>query len=129
MKLNPLPDFLNTKFTIIEIGLFYAGVRILGSKNMQIPDLFWQELFKMVIFGRYLITWDDDVWQHFKYWLSSSNVLLKHWTYFPKDMLIDLKQLLNLFCDLISAFDKFQWLLRYLLLRIIFALIFKSSIN
>ena len=41
----------------------------------------------MAIFGRYLIR-NDGVWKHFKYWLSSSNVLLKHWTYFPKDMLI-----------------------------------------
>ena len=29
--------------------------------------------------------------EHFKYWLCSSNVLLKRWTYFPKDMLISFK--------------------------------------
>ena len=69
--------------------------------------------------------------RHLKHWLISSNVLLKHWTYFPKDMLINSKTryLLHFFYDLVSAFDKFQWMLRYLLLKIIFfALIFKSSI-
>ena len=25
MEFNPLPDFLNTGFTIVEIGLFYGG--------------------------------------------------------------------------------------------------------
>ena len=25
MEFNPLPDLLNTGFTIIEIGLFYGG--------------------------------------------------------------------------------------------------------
>ena len=31
MKFNPLPDLLNTGFTIIEIGLFYSGEH-LGAK-------------------------------------------------------------------------------------------------
>mgnify|MGYP001800539130 CR=1 FL=1 len=37
------------------------------------------------------------------YWLSSSNVLLQHWTYFPKDLLINsrARYLLHFFYDLI----------------------------
>ena len=102
MEFNPLPDLLNTEFTIIAIGLFCVGGQNFGSENMQNPEFFWH---KMAIFGRYLIG-DDDVWKHFKYWLSSSNVLLKHWTYFPKNMLINSKtrSLINLFYYLISAF-------------------------
>ena len=33
MEFNPLPDLLNTGFTIIEIGLFYGGEH-LGAKNI-----------------------------------------------------------------------------------------------
>ena len=31
MEFNPLPDLLNTRFTIVEIGLFYGGEH-LGAK-------------------------------------------------------------------------------------------------
>ena len=85
----------------------------------------------MTTFGRYLIG-EDDVWKYFKYWLSYSHVLLKHWTYFPKNMLINSKTryLLNFFYNLISAFNKFQWMLHYLLVKIIFfELILISFIN
>ena len=42
---------------------------------------------------------DDDVWKHFKYWLSSFNPSLKYCAYFPKDCWWILKQgnLLNFF--------------------------------
>ena len=42
---------MNTRFTITEIGLFYGGKHM--NENMQIPDFFRQDLFKMAIFGRY----------------------------------------------------------------------------
>ena len=60
-----------------------------------------------------------DLWKHLKNWLSSSNVLLKHWTYFAKDMLINSKTryLLHFFYDLISVSDKFQWKLRSIATR------------
>ena len=85
---------------------FFLSRQTFGSENMQISNLFCQDRFKMTI--QYLLNrGDGDVWKHFKYLLSSSNVLLK----------------------LISAFEKFQWMLRYLLLKIIFfAWNFKSSI-
>ena len=41
-RFNLLPDLLNTGFAIIETGLFYGGEQ-LGSKNMQIPDLYWHD--------------------------------------------------------------------------------------
>ena len=72
MEFNPLPDLLNTEFTIIEIGLFY-GDEHLGAKMCRFVSFF----DKMAIFGQYL-TGDNDVLKHFKYWLISSNVLLKH---------------------------------------------------
>ena len=36
MEFNPLPDLLNTGFTVIKISLFYGG----EHENMQIPDFF-----------------------------------------------------------------------------------------
>ena len=39
MGFKPLPDLLNSGFTIIEIGLFYGGEH-LGAKISQIPDFF-----------------------------------------------------------------------------------------
>ena len=48
----------------IEIGLFLWW-RTYRSKNMQIPDI----LFSQV--GYVSLIEDDDVWKHFKYWLSS----------------------------------------------------------
>ena len=56
---------------------------------------------------------NGDVWKHFKYWLCSSNVLLKHWTSFPKDMLIN---------------SKTRYLLLTFLLRINFSL-WQISVN
>ena len=124
----------SARFTEYQIyncwNWFVLWWRTFGSENMQIPDKFWQDHFKIAIFGQHLIG-DGDVWKHFKYWLCSSNVVWKHWTYFPKDMLIKSKAryLLHFFYELVSAFDKFQWMLRNLLLKIIFfALIFKGSI-
>ena len=110
-------DFLKwsttlTRFTEYRIYNYRRWWRTLRSENMQILDYFWQDHFKMAIFGRYLIG-DDDVWKHFKHWLSSFNVLVKHWTYLAKDMLINSKTS-YLFYELIAAFDKFQWMLRYL---------------
>ena len=65
--------------------------------------------FKMAIFGQYKIR-DDNEWKHFKYWLCSSNVLLKHWTYFPKVMLIISKTryLLHVFYDFIQLLTNFS---------------------
>ena len=42
MEFNPLPDSLNTGFTIIEIGYLTLVLwwRTHGSENMQIPDFF-----------------------------------------------------------------------------------------
>ena len=31
MEFNPLPDLLNTGFTVIEIGLFYEGENLEGK--------------------------------------------------------------------------------------------------
>ena len=59
---------------------------------------FWQDHFKMAIFGRYIIG-DDGVWKHFKYWLSSLNLVTKGFK---------TRYLQNFLYDLISAFDKFQ---------------------
>ena len=133
LKLSPyqiygITDLRNNRFTIIEIGLFYGGEH-LGAKicrfltflscSFQDGD-FWSVLYR-----------DEEMWKHFKYWLSSSNVLLKHGTHFPKDILINCKTsyLLNFFYDLISAFCKFQWMLRYFLLKMFFfTLIFNSFI-
>ena len=42
MEFSPLPDLLNTRFRIIEIGLFYGGQHLHGSENMQIPDFLEQ---------------------------------------------------------------------------------------
>ena len=90
----------------------------------QIPDFFFlQNHFKIAIFGRYLIV-DDKMWKTSNTGWVFFKVLLKHWTYFPKDMIINSKTryLLHFFNDLISAFHKFQWMLRYVL-------IFKSFIS
>ena len=53
MEFNRLSDLLNTGFIIIEFGLLYDGEHLVGSENVQIPDLFWQDYFKMAIFGWY----------------------------------------------------------------------------
>ena len=73
MEFNPLPDLLNTGFTIIEIGLFYGGENL----EAKIPYF----LDNMAFF----IVEDDDLRKHFKYWLSPSNPSFKHWPYFSKD--------------------------------------------
>ena len=39
IEFNPLQDLQNTGLTIIEIGLFYGS-----SKNMQIPDFFFDKI-------------------------------------------------------------------------------------
>ena len=51
MEFNPLPNLKNTRFTITEIGLFYGGEHL--EADMQIPNFFWQDHFKMAIFGLY----------------------------------------------------------------------------
>ena len=72
MEFNPLPDLLNTRFTIIEIGLFYGGEH-LGAKICRF----------LTFFDKITSRWRRERrrGKHFKdlkYWLSSSNVLLKH---------------------------------------------------
>ena len=127
MEFNPLPDLLNTWFTIVEIDLFYGG-KHLRAKTCRFLTYF-DTLQDGDIWSVLNRGW---LWKHSKYWLTSSNVLIKHWTYFPKAMLIYsnwTRCLIHFFYDFISAFDKLQRMLRYLLLKIIFlALIFKSSI-
>ena len=51
MELNPLPDLLNTGFTVIEIGLFC------GDEDGNVYLI--EEPFCLA-----------DVWKYFKYWLS-----------------------------------------------------------
>ena len=63
MEFNPLPDLLNTGFTIIEIGMFYGGKK----KKMHIPDFFEQHCHGYIVE-------DDDDFSHFKNLLSSSNL-------------------------------------------------------
>ena len=62
MEFNPFPDLLNTGLTLVEIDLF-CGER-LEPKICR----FHTFLDNMAMFIE-----DDDVWKHFKYWLSSSN--------------------------------------------------------
>ena len=107
MEIIPLPDLLNTGFTIIEIGLFY------GSEHLRAKICRFQTVFE-----------DGDFWSLLKrgWRVKTLQILVeffcfikfKHWTYFPKDVLIDCKTryLLDFFYDFISAFDK--WMLRYL---------------
>ena len=70
MEFNSLPDLLNTGLTIIEIGLFYGGEHLKAkicrflTRSLQ-DGYFWSKIR------------DDEVWKHFKYWLSSSNVSIK----------------------------------------------------
>ena len=108
MESNNLLDLLNTGFTIIKLKLVCFMVSNRWKQKYANSWLFWH---KKAIFGRYLI--EEDVWKHFKYWLRSFNVLLKHWSYFPKNTLINSNTLylLNFFYDFISAFDKFRWML------------------
>ena len=88
MELNPLPDLLNIRFTIIEIGLFYGGKHF-GSKTCRFLTFLPRSLhdgdFWSVLNRRWRL------WKHFKYWPSYFNVLLKHWAYFPKGKLINSK--------------------------------------
>ena len=56
---------------------------------MQITDLFVQDHFKMAI--QYLL---NRKWRRVKklqYWFISSNLLLKHYAYFPMDIMINSK--------------------------------------
>ena len=69
---------------------FVLWWQTLGAKICRFLTLVWHDHFEMAIFGRYLIG-EVDVWKHFKYWLLSSNVLLKHWTYLPQDVLVNSK--------------------------------------
>ena len=64
MEFNPLPDLLNTGFTIIEMGLFYGGEN-LEAKIRRLQTF----LDKMAMFFEAY-----DVWKHFKYWSNSSNL-------------------------------------------------------
>ena len=48
MEFNPLPDLLNTGFTVVEIGLFYGGEH-LGAKICRFLTCFNKITFKMVI--------------------------------------------------------------------------------
>ena len=57
MEFNPLPDLLNIRFTITEIGLFYGGEN-LEAKICRLQTI----LDNMAMFIE-----DDDVWKHFKY--------------------------------------------------------------
>ena len=108
MEFNPMPDLLNTRFTIVEIGLFFDGEH-LGAKIRRFLTCF-DKITSRWRFNTYFIIGDGDVWKHFKYWLCFSNVFLKRWTYFPKDMINSKTRcLLHFFYELISAFDKFQW--------------------
>ena len=79
--------------------------------------LFWHDQFRMAILDPYFIKFykDDDVWKHIKYWLSSSNALLKHSTYFPHDTLINSKRRYLLNFRLLSTFEKFHGMLRHFL--------------
>ena len=52
MEFNPLPDLLNTGFTIVEIGCFMVA---------NIWEQKYTDHFKMAIFDQYLIG-DGDVW-------------------------------------------------------------------
>ena len=78
MKFNCLPDLLNTGLTIVEIGLFYDSEH-LGVKICRFLTCF-DKITARYRFSTYLIG-DGDMRKHFKYWLCSSNVLLKHWNY------------------------------------------------
>ena len=58
MEFNPLPDLLNTGFTIVEIGLFYGGEH-LGAKICRFLTCF-DKITSRWQFSTYLIG-DDDV--------------------------------------------------------------------
>ena len=68
-KFNPLPDLLNTGFTIFETGLFY------GCKHLEAQiRRFLISIKKMAMFTYNREACHTDAWKHFKYWLSFSNV-------------------------------------------------------
>ena len=75
MEFNPLPDLLNTGFTIVEVGLIYGGEQ-LGAKICRFLTCF-DKITSRQRFSTYLIG-VGDVRKHIKYWLCSSNVLLEH---------------------------------------------------
>ena len=79
MDFNPLSHLLNTRFTIIEIGLFYGG-KHLEAKLCRILTL-------KLTRGQCLLNQQTscltDKWKHLK--LKSFNPSLKYWTFFPKD--------------------------------------------
>ena len=92
MEFNLLPELLNTGFTIIEIGLFYDGEH-LGAKICRFLTFVFTKSFQDGHFSSVL----NRGWRH----VSFSNVLLKHWAFFLKDMLINSKTryLLHFFYD------------------------------
>ena len=80
MEFNSLPELLDTKLTIIEIGLFYGGEH-LEAKICRFLTFFWQDGDAYLASRKSCFT---HVLKHLKYWLSSPNILLRQWAYFPK---------------------------------------------
>ena len=95
--IDPLPDLLNNGFTIIDTGLFYGGEHL------------WAKICIFLTFFDKITSYNDDFWSGTTTTCentSNPNVLLKHWAYFPKDMLINSKtryiyNLLNFYNNLI----------------------------
>ena len=58
MEFNPLPDSLNTGFTVVEIGLYYGG-KHLEANICRFPTCF-DKITSRWHFSTYLIG-DDDV--------------------------------------------------------------------
>ena len=83
-----------------------------------------------VLLNRAILMWRRTKTLHIT--VVSSKWFLSYWTYFPKDcrvILNESKVLKFSFTLPVSAFEKFYWIFRYFLLKIIlFELIFQSSI-
>ena len=113
MEFNPLPDLLNTEFTIIKIGLFY------GDENLEAKICRFQPLWTK--------------WPWFYCLLSSTKtcentsntgwvlvIFIKTLSVLPKELLINSKT--RYLVKLRLRFVRFHWMLLYLLLKIIFSL-------
>ena len=61
-----LPDLLNNGFAIFETDLFYGSKHNHGRVNMQIPDIYWQDMHGYTVCLQYSITMSLLSRQHVK---------------------------------------------------------------